>query len=64
MKREVAENDDLANFENHDNVSFGESGLVAASNPRNYPDNLAREDDQLVIPNLGKQKSRLTFSHM
>ena len=47
VKNEVAEN--------HDDSNFGESGLIPAdSNSRNYPENLSREDEQLVIPNLGK----------
>ena len=50
VKNEVAENQDESNF--------GESGLIpAASNSSHYPENLAREDEQLVIPNLGKQRS-------
>ena len=45
VKNEVAEN--------HDDSNFGDL-IPAASNSRSYPENLAREDEQLVIPNLGK----------
>ncbi len=47
VKCETSDNDDEANFVD-----------PASTSSRNYPDNLLTDEDQLVIPNLGKLPKR------